>query len=39
MADKHEHKEISEIQGLLRIMLGDAKYDRLMEQVKAAKKK
>lgn len=30
----HKHKEIADIVKLLRVMLGDAKYDRLMEQVK-----
>lgn len=34
MAEKHEHKEIKDLEKLLKVMLGDDKFDRLMEQVK-----
>jgi hypothetical protein len=37
MAEKkadHEHKEIKDLQKLLRFMLGDAKYEKLLEQAK-----
>lgn len=32
--EKHDHKEVKDLEKLLRLMLGDAKFDKLMQQVK-----